>query len=171
MYFYHWSFRRYSVPWRCFLSTLDDFLAHLSTKCSGWAIVTGLCPSFVARRSSIFLLKRLLLWNRFMDFDQTSQDWSLGSPLPKLFKWFSLVASVGHWTKKGFQNAIFKNLLVWNYKAQSFHIWYVASSSGPLPKLFKLCPWGHNWPRPGGGSQFNIELYKETFKRHLLLNR
>jgi len=46
----------------------------------------------------------------------------------------------------GFQNAIFKNLLVRNYKAQRFHIWYihVASSRGPLPKLFKLCPWGQN---------------------------
>ena len=42
----------------------------------------------------------------------------------------------------GFQNAIFKNLLVCNYKAQSFHIWYIASSRGPLPKLFKLCPLG-----------------------------
>ena len=47
--------------------------------------------------------------------------------------------------KKGFQNTIFKNLLVWNYKAQSFHIWYIASSRGPLPKLFKLCPWGQNF--------------------------
>jgi len=47
-----------------------------------------------------------------------------------------------------FQNAIFKNLLVWNYNAQDFHIWYIASSRGPLPKLFKLSPWGHNWPRP-----------------------
>ena len=52
--------------------------------------------------------------------------------------------------KIGFQNAIFKNLLVRNYKAQSFHIWYIASSRGPLPQLFKLCPWGQNWPRPGG---------------------
>jgi len=52
--------------------------------------------------------------------------------------------------KGGFQNAIFKNLLVWNNKAQSFHIWYIASSRGPLLKLFKLCPWGQNWPRPGG---------------------
>jgi len=52
--------------------------------------------------------------------------------------------------KIGFQNAIFKYLLVWNYKAQSFHIWYIASSRGPLPKLFKLCPWGQNWPCPGG---------------------
>jgi len=51
--------------------------------------------------------------------------------------------------KVGFQNAIFKNLLVWNYKAYSFHIWYKASSRGPLPKLFKLCPWGQNWPRIG----------------------
>jgi len=63
----------------------------------------------------------------------------------------------------------FKNLLVWNYKAQSFHIRYIASSRGPLPKLFKLCPWGQNWPRPRG-SQFYIELYKEKFKRLLLLN-
>jgi len=52
--------------------------------------------------------------------------------------------------KIGFQNAILKNLLVWSYKAQSFNIWYIASSRGPLPKLFKLCPWGQNWPRPGG---------------------
>jgi len=51
--------------------------------------------------------------------------------------------------KIGFQKAIFKNVLVWNYKAQSFHIWYIALSIGPLPKLFKLCPWDQNWPRPG----------------------
>jgi len=38
-----------------------------------------------------------------------------------------------------FQNAIFKKLLVWNYKAQSIHSLYIASSRGPLPKLFKLC--------------------------------
>ena len=31
-----------------------------------------------------------------------------------------------------------KNLLVWNQKAQVFDIWYVASSTWPLPKLFKL---------------------------------
>jgi len=43
---------------------------------------------------------------------------------------------------QGQKNAIFKNLLDWNYKAQIYHIWYIASSRGPLPKLFKLCPWG-----------------------------
>ena len=51
--------------------------------------------------------------------------------------------------KISFQNAIFKNP-VGNCKAQSFLIWYITSSRGPLPKLFKLCPWGQNWPRPGG---------------------
>ena len=52
--------------------------------------------------------------------------------------------------KIGFQKAIFKNLLVLNYKAQGFHIWYIALSRGPLPKWFKLSPWSQNWPRPGG---------------------
>jgi len=32
----------------------------------------------------------------------------------------------------GFQNAFFKNL-VWNYEAQSFQIWYIASSRSSLP--------------------------------------
>ena len=36
---------------------------------------------------------------------------------------------------------MFKNLLVPNRKGYSFHIWHVASYSGPLPKYFKLWPW------------------------------
>ena len=31
-----------------------------------------------------------------------------------------------------------KYLLVWNRMAQVFDIWFVASSNGPLPKMFKL---------------------------------
>ena len=65
--------------------------------------------------------------------------------------------------KEGFQNEIFKNLLVWNYKAQSFQIWYIASSWGPLPKLFKLCPWGQNWPRPGGHN-FTLNYIRKSSK-------
>jgi len=64
--------------------------------------------------------------------------------------------------KIGFQNAIFKNLLVRNYKAQSFHIWYIASSRGLLQKLFKLCPWGQNWPRPGGHNFTLIYIRKSA---------
>jgi len=63
--------------------------------------------------------------------------------------------------KIDFQNAIFKNLLVWNYKAQGFHIWYIASSRGPLPKLFKWCPWGQNWPCPGGHN-FTLNYIRKT---------
>ena len=43
-----------------------------------------------------------------------------------------------------------RNLLLRNYKAQSFYFWYIALSGGPLPKFFKLCPWGKNWPHPWG---------------------
>jgi len=32
----------------------------------------------------------------------------------------------------------------------SFYILYIASSRGPLPKLFKLWPLGQNWPHPWG---------------------
>jgi len=63
--------------------------------------------------------------------------------------------------KIGFQNAIFKNLLVWNYKAQSSHNWYIASSRGPLPKLFKLCRWGQNCTRPGGHN-FTLNYIRKT---------
>ena len=59
-------------------------------------------------------------------------------------------------------------------KVQSFDIWYVASPSGPLPRLFIWCPWGQNWPRPGGGgggSQvWNIGTKKENFKIFFLWN-
>ena len=61
----------------------------------------------------------------------------------------------------GFQNAIIKNLLVWNYKAQSCHILYIASSRGPLPKLFKLCPLFQNWPRPRGHN-FTLNYTRKT---------
>jgi len=63
--------------------------------------------------------------------------------------------------KIDFQNAIFKNLLVRNYKAQSFYIWYIALSRGLLPKLFKLCPWAQNWPRHGG-HKFTLIYIRKT---------
>ena len=44
----------------------------------------------------------------------------------------------------------FKIFLLWRWKANSFDIWYVASTSRPLPSLSIWCPWGQNWPRPGG---------------------
>jgi len=84
------------------------------------------------------------------------------------------------WGQKiGFQDAIFKNLFLRNYKAQCFHIWYIASSRGPLPKLFKLCPWGQNWPRHGGHTftlnyirKSSNDIFSSTANRNLTsLNR
>jgi len=41
------------------------FLAHLSTKCSGWAIVTGLCPSSVIVRRPSCVVRKLFYLNIF----------------------------------------------------------------------------------------------------------
>ena len=45
---------------------------------------------------------------------------------------------LGSWFHREIKKEIFKHLLVPNCKGQSFHIWHVASSSGHLPKYFKL---------------------------------
>ena len=48
--------------------------------------------------------------------------------------------------KIGFQNAIFKNL-VWNYKAQSFRIWYIKTSSrSSLPIFGYINIMASPWP-------------------------
>ena len=41
------------------------FLAHLSTKCSGWAIVTGLCPSSVVVLRASSVVRKLFYLNIF----------------------------------------------------------------------------------------------------------
>ena len=57
-----------------------------------------------------------------------------------------------------------KNLLVWKQKARAFDIWYIASPSGPLPRLFKLLPWGQKWLHPGADI-FYIDLYRENLQK------
>jgi len=74
-----------------------NFLAHLSTKCSGWAIVTGLCPSSCVVRRASCGVRQLFYLNIF---SSETTHWILtklhrNDPwvvLPKLFKWFWLVA-------------------------------------------------------------------------------
>ena len=78
-------------------------------------------------------------YNHRMSSNQTWQKWSLGGPLSKLFKEFDSMQNSGcYGNKREKSTKTFKNLLVRNQKAQVFDIWGVASSSGPLPKLFKL---------------------------------
>ena len=67
--------------------------------------------------------------------------------------WFQFFGAV--FASKGYP---FKNI---------FDILYVASSGGPLPSLFKLCPWGQKWPR-SGGHIFYVGLYSEKHEKIFL---
>ena len=82
------------------LSPSYFFLAHLSTTCSGGAIVTGHRPSSVCPsvrpsvRPSICpsvnnFFKNLLLQNQKANLDKTWQECSLGEALQKLLKEFN----------------------------------------------------------------------------------
>ena len=64
------------------------FLAHLSTTCSGGAIVTGHHPASV-RLSVNNFFKNLLLQNQKANLDKTWQECSLGEALQKLLKEFN----------------------------------------------------------------------------------
>ena len=71
------------------------FLAHLEPKAQGellWSLTVRRHPS--VRPSTMF--KQHLLLNHWLEFDQTSQEWSLVGPLSKLFKWFWSIAYLGH---------------------------------------------------------------------------
>ena len=86
----HNSYNFYKSFFKKFAGCL---LAHLSTKCSSellWSFNVRRPSSVRASVNNFF--KQHLLWNHLLDFDQTSQEWSLGGPLSKLFKPFQLVA-------------------------------------------------------------------------------
>jgi len=82
------------------------------------------------RVSTLFSLKHIL-WNQSLDFDQTSQKWSLCAPSTKQFH---MVAYICNGVKKiGFKNTVFIISTVWNHKAQSFYICLITSSRGHKP--------------------------------------
>ena len=54
-----------------------------------------------------------------------------------------------------------KFFLAVSTRPRAFIFWYIAPSRGPLPKLFKLCPWGQNWPR-SGGHNFTLNYIMKT---------
>ena len=75
-----------SFFWAGFFSSPEHFCAQ--GELLWWPIVRR--PSSVRPCINNFF-KQHLLWNHLLDFDQTSQVWSLGYPLSKLFKPFQLV--------------------------------------------------------------------------------
>ena len=66
-------------------------------------------------------------------------------------------------SKLGFQNAFFfQNIFVCNYTAQRCR--HITQSRGPLPKVFKLCPWVIF--ERSQRSQFYIQIYCEKLVQH-----
>ena len=102
------------------------------------------------------MLKRHLLLNHLLDFDKTWLGMILIWPSSVILLVLVDCITSSNKLKKDFQNENFKSLLIWNYKAKSHDIWYVASPSGLLQSLFKLWPWGP-W-----GHMFYICLYREN---------
>ena len=45
-----------------------------------------------------------------------------------------------------------RNLRVPSHKAWAYQVLHAAASSGPLPRMPKLMPWGQIWPHPGDTS-------------------
>ena len=118
-------------------AVLDTFLAHLSTKCSWWAIVTSLCPSYVVGALSTFCFKRLLLQNIQTDFEIILQEGSLGDPLPKLLKPFRSVEQDGRQSSRAKNRKTFKRLLLQNQKMDFEIIIQECFLGDPLPELLK----------------------------------
>jgi len=126
-----------------------------------------LCPSMSGVRRPCVracvnnFFKQHLLWNRLLDWPNFTGMIPGWSPIKVVQTVPVGCISRSRGQKIVFQNTIFKTLLVRNYKAQRFHIWYIASFRGPLPKLFKLCPLGQNWPRPWGHN-FALNYIRKT---------
>jgi len=94
------------------------------------------------------IFKRLLLLNQYGKLTTLNRNDPWWSPT-KIVQTVPIgCISRSRGKKIGFQNAIFNNLLIRNYKAQSLHIWYITSARHLLPELFKLCHLGPNWPCP-----------------------
>jgi len=77
------------------------FVMNISSYAITFKLTWARSPASVVRRACVRacvrpcvnnFFKQHLLWNHLLDFDQTSQEWSLGGPLSKLFKPFQLVA-------------------------------------------------------------------------------
>ena len=113
------------------------FLAHLSRRLK-WAIVIAHRPSSVRpsvvrpsvwRKLSHF---RLLLWNRWTEFNETWQKARSQRPLPSLCFWADrknkMAALASDWLRHF-------RLLLWNHWTEFNETWQEARSQRPLPSL------------------------------------
>ena len=61
-----------------------------------------------------------------------------------------------------------KNLLVRKHMAENLDIWYVASSSGLLPSLFRLWPWGQKWLYAGVDQRGWVDAKNQLFQNMVI---
>ena len=64
-------------------------------------------------------------------------------------------------------NENMKKIFASYQNAKSLGIWYVASSSGPLPNTVKLYPWSQKWAL-SWSHMLNIGLYRVDMKKSCL---
>ena len=133
-------------------------LAHLS-----WKLEGSYCDhSVVVVRLSIHnFFEQHLPLNRWANFNQIPQEWSLGGTDSKLFKDLeSMQDSDCHSNQK--KNL--KNLLVRNQRTDFNIIWQKCSFGNPLPRLFKLSWFVKKHGGQGAGLIFPIYLYRKIKK-------
>ena len=116
--------------------TDHDFLAHLSRRLK-WAIVIAhltrpssvVRPASVRRKLSHF---RLLLWNRWTEFNETWQEARSQRPLPSLGFSGRSKKQDGHLASDWLR---YFPLLLWNCWMEFNETWQEARSQCPLPSL------------------------------------
>ena len=127
-----------------------NILAHLSHR-----LMMSYCDpmmSIVPHQSTICFKQHFLL-NHLVDCHQTSQYWSFGGPLSKLFKEFNSIPNSGCHGTQNLKGKNFKNLLVKNYWSDFKIIWYKWSLGDPVPKLFYMWRFMSTW-KPRGMASF-----------------
>ena len=156
------------------LTWTSSFLAHLSQRlkvsyCDHPPSIVDVVVRLSVRPSTIF--EQHLLLNHCLEFDQTSQEWSLVGPLSNLFKWFRSIAYLGHRSLK-IDFLTKKNLLVRNHWTDFNIILQKCFFGDLLPRLFK--PFGFENKQKNmaarGRGLFSLYIYIENFKNLLVRN-
>ena len=84
--------------------------------------------------------------------------------------WAKLPCPKDHMFYKGLYRNLHGKILSKSTRHRALVFGYVASPSGPLPKLFKLCSCGQKWARPRG-HRFCIGLYRENMNKSLNMRK
>ena len=138
---------------------MSFFLAHLSRRLK-WAIDIAHLPSSVRpsvrRKLSHF---RLLLWNRWTEFNEIWQDARSQRPLPSLCFSGRSKKQDGRPASDWLRHF---RLLLWNQRTEFNETWQEARSKRLLPSL---CYWGRSQKQDGRPGLWLAETFSTSLKR------